>query len=213
MFIFRLLTVAALGAATLGQAQTTQLESHENDGSFANVEVINNGTENVTFSIDVEEPTIADIIGFFFDLDADFANLEISAVTGTEANGVSIMLDDLNLTINPAGGLTDLGGGINLNGTGESFQAGVSFGTNGIGGRGGNKLDVRSVEFTLSSTNGSNIEIGDNFGLRLGSVGADREGSSKLINSELPPQDAPFSTSAGVAFLGMALVALRRRFA
>jgi hypothetical protein len=114
--------------------------------------------------------TIADLRGLFF----DFANSEILSsnlsIAGGEVTGYSI-LDD---------GVTNLGGGVNMNGVGV-FDAGILFGTAGIG-----KDDISSTTFTITSDQSLRLEdfLDVDFGVRYTSVGdADgaREGSLKIF--------------------------------
>jgi hypothetical protein len=114
--------------------------------------------------------TIADLRGLFF----DFANSEILSsnlsIAGGEVTGYSI-LDD---------GVTNLGGGVNMNGT-SVYDGGILFGTAGIG-----KDDISSTTFTITSDQSLRLEdfLDVDFGVsytRDGDADRARECTHKII--------------------------------
>jgi hypothetical protein len=113
--------------------------------------------------------TIADFRGFFFNFDGNASNF---SVTGDDVTKWDL-----------TGGST-LSNSANLNGTHTSFDVGIEIGTQGIG-----KDDIRATSFTVS--NDSPFSLGDLFGVRLMSVGPNRNGSSKLLNEPGGPQTPP----------------------
>ncbi|NET78520.1 PEP-CTERM sorting domain-containing protein [Okeania sp. SIO1F9] len=132
---------------------------------------------DIKFTVDVLQEmangtgNIADLRGLFFDI-ADDTLLPGFSVTGAD---VTNQIFDANNVI-------DLGQGVNLNGAGnQNFDAGVRFGTPGIG-----SDDIRSTMFTLSHTSEDlSLELFEEefFGARLTSTGPEgsgRNGSSKI---------------------------------
>ena len=105
---------------------------------------------------------IADLRGFFLDV--------AGSGTGHGASGSQVTKAK---TGNDC--VTDLGNGVNMNGTGEAFDIGVALGTSGIG-----KDDIRSATITVTG-----ISLNDlqdlSFGIRATSVGACRQDSVKLV--------------------------------
>ncbi|EAZ99089.1 hypothetical protein [Marinobacter sp. ELB17] len=120
----RIISIASIFAITSvahGAAITTQLEDYTNGGGFfGEVTFEDNGTNTVTISANIADPinvglTKGDVLALWF----DFAN--IGALTGSTAtfsnenptgivNGYSFSENAVN----------SLGGGLNLNGSGES---------------------------------------------------------------------------------------------
>jgi VCBS repeat-containing protein len=104
---------------------------------------------------------VADIRGLFFDV-TDAAVLSKLVVTGTQVTG-SVFGNEA---------VTAVSGDVNMNGVNVApFDAGISFGTSGIGGND----DIRSTSFVLSTNNGSTLTLdllsNVDFGVRLTSVG------------------------------------------
>jgi hypothetical protein len=135
--------------------------------------------DNGTIKVDVSllNGTIADLQGVFINIANE------SLVSGLSVTGTDIT--DVKFAVN---GVTDLGDGVNLNGTKTTFDGGVQIGTSGIG-----KDDIAQTTFILDHAT-QDLSIADfidqTFGVRLTSVNADREGSSKLlggaVKSDLP---------------------------
>ncbi len=121
----------------------------------------------VQVTVDKISP-IGDIRGVFFNV-ADNAALEGMTVTGDNVTSSSFVADSVN----------DLGGGVNVNP--DLYDGGVEIGTAGIG-----TDDIQSTTFILSNAAGDlTIDqfLGQDFGLRLTSVGEDRSASSKLAGT------------------------------
>ena len=102
----------------------------------------------------------ADIRGLFFDV-TNASILNTLVVTGSQVTG-SLFKDEA---------VTDLGNGVNMQGAQvAAFDAGVSFGTAGIG-----QNNVLSISFVLSTKNSTPLTLdllaNVDFGVRLTSVG------------------------------------------
>lgn len=128
------------------------------------------GAGKIQVKIDViESINIADLRGVFFNI-ADDSLL----------SGLSISGSNITQVVIEAGSVNDLKGGNNLKGGGTPnlFDVGLEIGTPGIG-----SDDIRSTVFTLSH-NSTALSLdqftNQSFGVRMTSVGADRQGSSKL---------------------------------
>jgi hypothetical protein len=142
------------------------------------VSVSETPTGALLFELTVLGPLVADLRGLFFDV-ADPTLLASLSVEG----------DDV--TTSRAGSVSDLGSGVNMNGSGPAFDFGIAFGTPGI-----SADDIRSTSFVLSSDAGpltmdfiANVD----FGARLTSIGADggaRGGSSKIRTVSTAAPDA-----------------------
>jgi hypothetical protein len=126
---------------------------------------------SIRFELANGGPLLADLRGLFFDV-ADGGVLSSLSVAGSDITG-SQFRDDA---------VTNLGGGVNMNGAGV-FDAGIVFGTAGIG-----KDDISGTSFVLKSSTGS-LSLADfagaEFGVRFTSVGdeGDRDGSLKLVTT------------------------------
>ncbi|MDP1931308.1 MAG: Ig-like domain-containing protein [Gammaproteobacteria bacterium] len=139
------------------------------------ITITESATGNLSFSITQEGGIVGDLRGLFFDL-AD-KSLVGSLSTSTANTGFRQGTDAVK----------DLGEGVNMNGltgSGKGFDAGIKIGTAGVG-----KDDIRSYDFTLSSSVRA-LSIDDfanvDFGVRLTSVGVlggSRNDSSKIIET------------------------------
>ncbi|SFI77872.1 Ig-like domain-containing protein [Albimonas pacifica] len=141
--------------------------------------VAGDGSIDLRFTVEVDESggVQADLRGLFWDV-ADESVLPGMTVVGAESPDVT----DSQFAANA---VDDLGNGANMKGAitkkGAAFDAGVEFGTQGIG-----KDDVDATSFTLSGADGVDLSLDDiggmRFGVRLTSVGEDgsREDSLKL---------------------------------
>ena len=152
------------------------------------VEVVYEGfDEGVIISLQIadDSPVTADLRGFFFDYNNVLEDVVGYDVTkeylGTSADGSDIS----GLT---GKGYTD----VNMLGTGETYDAGIAFGTAGIG-----KDDIDYTTFTLKGLSLDDLDT-LSFGVRATSVGTEdgtRDGSVKLtgtfdvteINTNSPP--------------------------
>jgi len=116
---------------------------------------------DVKFTVSVVSG-VADLRGFFLDVAGSGAG------HGASGSQVTKVKTGDNC-------ITDLGYGVNMNGTGEAFDVGVALGTSGIG-----KDDIRSSTITVTGI--SLNELQDlSFGIRATSVGACRQDSVKLV--------------------------------
>jgi len=148
------------------------------------------GAGKVQFKVDylsTGSNTIADIRGVFFNIFDD------TLLSGLKVTGTNVTASKFG----PAGTINSVGGNSNnLNGGGGSFDAGVEIGQEGIG---QGKGDIQSTTFTLSHTSKALTLAqfyGQNFGVRLMSVGsgANRNESSKLKGQApfyTPPAPSP----------------------
>ncbi|MDF2235866.1 Ig-like domain-containing protein [Albimonas sp. CAU 1670] len=137
------------------------------------------GSIDLRFTVAVDESggVEADLRGLFWDV-ADESKLPGLSVVAGES-------PDVTDSQFGADDVTDLGNGANMKGSitkkGAGFDAGVEFGTQGIG-----KDDIDATSFTLSGADGVDLSLDDiggmRFGVRLTSVGEDgsRDDSLKL---------------------------------
>ena len=177
-------------------------------GDPAEVQVtIEDSGDGVQISLAVDSTNtgnVADIRGFFFDLAGFDAGLDYY-FTGSDISGYAYS----------AGGISNLGGGNNINGGGSPgpLDFGVDIGSPGIG-----SDDVQSTSFFFGVVGGTVSEtafIGQSGAVRVTSVGPDggsRSGSSKTTGTfeEMTPVPLPAS---GLLLLGGfgAIAALRRK--
>ncbi|MBY6054913.1 Ig-like domain-containing protein [Leisingera daeponensis] len=142
-------------------------------------EIIVDGKTALKISVDADESLQqADLRGLFFDLGLDDQGF---------LDGLSVMGADVTDSQFKTDKVKDLGNGANLNGAitkkGNGFDAGVEFGTQGIG-----KDDIDSTMFVLKHDSlDLDISLLDNvrFGVRYTSVGpeGEREDSLKIAGS------------------------------
>lgn len=173
-------------------------------GSPATVNIVLEEVGNdVKFNFEVTD-TLADITGVFFDLNDTFnLNSNDLSVSGNYVTG--------GLVTNTK----DLGGGVNLTGGGRSnpgsFDFGLKIGTNGTG-----TDDIKATSFILShATQALTLDMfkDQKFGVRLQSVGDNREGSSKLtgispIKVVYPSDNKPVGVPEPSTLLGLGLFAV-----
>jgi hypothetical protein len=129
------------------------------------------GGGDIQVTVEVVNGTIADLRGLFFNISDE--NL---------VDGLSVSGDDVTDSLFRVNRANNTGGGNNMNGTQTDFDGGVEIGSPGIG----NNDDIPSTTFVLShDTEELTLDLFENqdFGVRLTSVGANREGSSKLVGN------------------------------
>ncbi len=148
-------------------------------------DMINPGS--VKFTVEVIDP-IADLRGVWLDISDDAL-----------LSGLSILGADITQTVIDANNVNNLGGGNNLNGGGTlaPFDIGLEIGAPGIGMGDDFLMTMFTVSHdteTLTLDNFGNLDLG----VRLTSVGENREGSSKLAgviptnpNPNPNPQSVP----------------------
>jgi len=205
---------APANAATL----STTFNEFTGDDATAEMliqDVTYNGKQAVQFDITVLETEnnsgvgTGDIRGFFFDIlnNSLLANL---GVVGTN-------LDIQSLT-KSADNVSNTGGGNNINGGGSSYKFDVGFGLGTSGASGGIVSQTSFTVFNTAFDLTTSEFIGQEFGLRLQTTGANGQGSSKLLASGItevvtpPPTQVPEPATLvglGLAFGGM--LASRRR--
>lgn len=163
------------------------------------------GEVNVAFTVtELDDGTlkfdlqVLDDTGSIGDLNAIFFDLADDSLTNT----LSVSGDDITGSAFKVDGVTKVDSYTNMNGEVINelgkFDAGVQFGTSGIG-----TDDIRETSFVLSSSSGS-LSLADialqDFGARLTSVGEEdgsRDGSLKLggesgdVPSDPPPPESP----------------------
>ncbi|PNW53894.1 UNVERIFIED_CONTAM: hypothetical protein BEN50_09530 [Euhalothece sp. KZN 001] len=143
------------------------LNPFTNDSANASANIVLRTVANgIEFTVELLDTT-ADINGVFFNL-TNTELLESLTVTGE------------NVTDSQFGEIGSVNGIGGVNIAPSAFDAGIAIGTPSIGG----EDDIRSTTFTLQAPEGSSLSLDDfvdeRFGLRLTSVGAGRQGSSKL---------------------------------
>ncbi len=169
------------------------LEDFTGDDATVQLGITGDGTNDVTFAVDVLAPGFADIRGIFFDLDMPIpGDLTVAGADVTDWDF--------------SGNVDNLGGGATITPAGP-FDAGIEIGTSGIG-----TDDFYTTTFTISSLSEA-LVLDDSFGARLTSVGSNRQGSSKLLGNTPPYTPIPVPSAALLGIIGMATSAhvLRRR--
>lgn len=170
--------------------------STESNNPQVRVTITESADGSLSFSVSQEGGIVGDLRGLFFDL-ADESLLgtlsSATANTGFRQGNDSVK---------------DLGEGVNMNGLVGSdggFDAGIRIGTAGIG-----KDDIRSYNFTLSSSARA-LTLDDfanvDFGVRLtsvGTLGGSRNASSKVIETTSAGVDAIDDASGAVLENGSA---------
>lgn len=155
------------------------------------IEITGDGTNSITFNVNVIKPEIADLRAVWFNFDpfpSPF-NPENISVTGSNVTDWSFIND----------GVTNLGGGANIK---PAFDAGIEIGLQGVGG--GDYF--HSTTFTVSYI--STLSLGELFGGRLMSIPGDPD-SSKLLGS-YSPVSVPESSAVFTLFIGIGLIGLAK---
>ncbi|MEC4895633.1 MAG: PEP-CTERM sorting domain-containing protein [Oscillatoria sp. PMC 1051.18] len=139
------------------------------------------GEGDLLFTVKVGEGYIADITGLYFNISDDSL---LSGLSVAGLNGVDISATEFNAnSVSKVGGqYNNLNGGGRNRGDDVAFDIGVAFG----GGGASPGDDYQEASFILSH-NSTNLTLSQfslqDFGVRLKSVGANREGSSKLLGT------------------------------
>ncbi len=126
----------------------------------------------IQVTVDVINGTIADLRGFFFNIENESPQfLRGLSVSGNDVTDSKFRRNRANNT----------GGGNNMNGTGTNFDGAIEIGNPGIG----QGDDFQSTTFVLSHPDGLTLDMfeNQNLGVRLTSVGENRNGSSKLVGN------------------------------
>jgi hypothetical protein len=151
------------------------------DGATVEIRAVESGG-NTTFTIVVVEGA-ADLRGFFF----DYGGTDLAA---NAATGADITAQYMGTALDGNNDITKVGqSDNNMNGSGETFDAGLQFGTSGIG-----KDDIQSTTFTINGLTLAEID-GATFGIRATSVLDPETGlrtdSCKLVGTfdTTPPED------------------------
>jgi hypothetical protein len=185
VFLFALLVTNPAGAYSI------HLQDVTGDPATAMIEIDGDGTPDVTFRVTLGQGTAGDIRGVFLGFASTPADISVSG-------------SDVTRWVWRERAVTNLGGGVNMHGTGMVFDLGVVIGTPGIG-----KDDISSTVFTVSSS--ADIFLAESFGLRLTSVGPnDRDGSSKLAATGVVSVSEPATFLLLMAGL-LGLAVMKRR--
>lgn len=145
---------------------------------------LDDGSLKFDLSVLDDQGTIGDLNGLFFDM------LDPTILDGLSSDGADITKEAYD-----AGDVTNLGGGVNMNGeltSAGGYDVGIRFGTSGMA-----KDDIQETSFVLSH---SDIDLvledilGQDFGVRLTSVGeidGSRDDSLKLGTTSPEVVDDP----------------------
>jgi hypothetical protein len=168
---------ATLLISTTANADTIALTDFEDRASASFAEFTWLGNGDLQFNLGLVD-TIADIRGFYFDLEGTgtFDNIDIT--------GADVTAWDTNSK---------------FNGPNITFDFFVEIGTPGAG-----RDDISTTSFLIS--NAADFILGDTFGMRLTSVGTNRQESRKMIGTYDSPNPVP--ESGTMILLGMGLLGI-----
>jgi hypothetical protein len=148
-------------------------DTSEGKNYQGSIEILNDGTNEVTFKIDLTNDTLGDIRGVFFNFseNMDGSNFSVTGTGSTENAITAWSYDDdkIKSVGSPSNNINGIDGP-------KSFDFGVEIGTQGA-----SNDFYEYAEFRISSDTALNI--GDNFGVRIMSAGPDQSGSAKLSGS------------------------------
>jgi hypothetical protein len=211
--ILMMATVCMLAAplsagAYMVDGTRVDLLSHEGKSGGAWVEITGDGTEQVTFNLGLADGTIADMRGFFFNVNGyeDIETIRVNSLV--DANNDFVKNNVITNWPNVSGSAGMQGAG--------NFEIGVEFGAGGIGNK---KGDINAISFTVFSDDILDIDE-SNLGMRLMSFGDGRNDSRKMIGGYEPsdsgpgpgPASVPEPASALMIGLGLAgLAGFRKR--
>lgn len=221
------LLLSSLGSAA--QAFYLGGDTH-NFGSHdvgATINLFQDSSNDVRFEITVDDSVnMADITGVFFNLKNESLLPGLSQTSGTyqvqgKGRNDGLITKDYvsGSQFGPANSVNSINGR-NLNGSANAaFDGALAIGATGKSAQ-GIADDHQFVSFTLSHSSGLKVDdfIGEDFGLRMQSVGDSREGSAKLIGQLMrqdvkvePPAGVPEpATLAALGVVGLGLLKVKR---
>lgn len=156
------------------------------DGATIEVCAVDDGNGGTTFTIKVVDG-FADLRGFFFDYTGESLTGDVNSVASdSDGSAVSGVTASYLGTAADGDDITKVGSNDNnMNGTGDTFDAGLMFGLSGGMSASGVNDDVQTITFTIAGLALNEID-GQSFGIRALSVGdteAYRTDSVKLLGT------------------------------
>ncbi|MCH6256086.1 VPDSG-CTERM sorting domain-containing protein [Puniceicoccaceae bacterium K14] len=195
--------VSAIGALLLVSQASAISTNFGSDDIFVKVDLTDIAADQVQIDLSLVGPNIADIRGFWAELDN---YTPLSLISGADITSSAFGDDSVS---------DNLGGGVNINGGNSSdkpssqYDLGLVFGTPGIG-----NDDIQSTSFVLSGsglTSSNFIEFAAR-GTSVGAPGSSRSGSSKVWGGTTTrvPDGGLTLSMLGTALLGMLFVKRKR---